>query len=866
MADGSDQDTLTEGRPPLHEQPVYGDPKDEDAQNLLLLDPKKAAEYVYRLWKTQPKEPRQRRRAEWQVNAWRREGRSNVYVQKTQDQNRWVAWEPPWSVPPVQVLNKADRLCRRLKNIVFADPPEPQAVPSTGEDEDEEAARTSERILMDIQSEANLDDIRTAARAFDRASIYGSGFVRYYIDERGGGRQPVRVMAKPGAVTAEQPFIGPQGEPLGGELISRYVTEAGQLTDEPEEAATRWVPGLKREILHPTAILFMPHDAEDIWDADGIVIATMPTFGELKKLFPEAVEALTEEQREQLFNFKPEQAKDILGLDSQTRRSQNQQNEREDDKRVAVFTCYYKACPQYEDGAYVVALADQLAIVQEPWVYQPEHGDREELEIPVTQYSQYDSGKADPFGTGLMTLLGNGHELRASQVGHMLQYLDQFANRRTFIPTNSIIQPKQYQQMTGTIPINPGGKPEVEEMPPFPTGPMELFTLITEEMDDHSMMQETAQGSEVGTVTSGRQASITIQQAMASLSEIRLNVERGYVRACRIQLQLVRMGYTVPQQISFTGEDGQHRQQWWTGSDLRGTADVRLKAGTLSMMTPEQKMNLAMQFKQMGVYDQNPDLFYEAVTSSLGPVVGLEDDPARTRIKRQLATWYLGPPEGWAPPPPPGAPVGVEALGGLGPALPGGPPPIGLGAPEPAPGPPMDAGAPPVAGPIGPEMGAPMGPEGMGGGPTPMVGAPGPPPVDPTLATIFDPMPADELPDQAMIRLSELKRFMASTRFTRWPMEWRAGVLMEFDRMKLCAGVQTIPDQQAAQQQQMEQQAQAQQQQADQQFQQQLQLEQAKHQGEQANKKPLNLKIVRDPTGRVAEVRDRSAAPAGPAN
>jgi hypothetical protein len=44
------------------------------------------------------------------------------------------------------------------------------------------------------------------------------------------------------------------------------------------------------------------------------------------------------------------------------------------------------------------------------------------------------------------------------------------------------------------------------------------------------------------------------------------------------------------------------------------------------------------------------------------------------------------------------------------------------------------------------------------------------------------------MPDVAAIRLTELKRFMASTRYTRWPPEWRQGVVQEFQHMKLCAG------------------------------------------------------------------------------
>lgn len=858
MADG-DQDTLTEGRSQENpEEPAYGDPEDKVA-NLLTLEPKKAAELNYREWKNQPKEPLNRRRAQNQVNVWRREGRSNVFAQKIQDKGVWQAWEPPWDAQPIPVLNKADRLCRRLKNICLADPPVPEAIPSTGEEEDVEASKQGVRILLDIQSEANLNDIRMIGRAFDRASCYGSGFIRYYVDERGGGRQPVRIMAKKGAVNAQTPSLGPNGEELPGEMVARYVTEKGQLQDTAKGAATRWMPALKSEILNSTSIRFIPHDAEDIWDADGLVIGTMPTWGELETLWPDEMKAISEEDRNKILSFKPDHPQDLRGLDTPQKKAGEPDPKNYRRQRVAVFTTYHKASPLYPNGCYFIGLGDCVTLHRQEWVYEPEDGDPEQLEIPVTQYAQFDAGRADPFGYGLMHLLGNGSELRASMVAHLLQYMDQFANRRIFLPTNSIIQPKQLQLMQGaTIPMNPGGKPEFEEIPPLPAAVMDTFALMGPEMDDHSMLQQSAQGMDMPSVQSGTQANAIIQTAMASLSEIRQNLERGYLRGCRIQAQQIRMGYTVPQQISWTGEDGQYRQEWWSGSDLRGTADFRLKQGSLSMMTPEGKTNLAVTFKQLGVYDQNPDLFLQAVTSSMGPIVGLEDDPSRVRMKRQLAEWSKGPPKGWVEEQQAMAAQAAEAQAvaqqqvplGAPPEIPensllGGPPPSGA----------QVAGSAPGPAPAGPLTGAATPP-------------PGPPPQDPALASIFELVEADELPDIATVRLSELKRFMASTRFTRWPPEWRAGVVQEFQHMKLCAGVQTVPEQQQAEQdaaQQAQDQATAT---SEQEFQHQVQLEELKAQNAQQakaggnGKGSGNLDFIRDPTGRLAGTRE--ATPAAP--
>jgi hypothetical protein len=518
----------------------------------------------------------------------------------------------------------------------------------------------------------------------------------------------------------------------------------------------------------------------------------------------------------------------------------------EREKRVPVFMAYCKAGSYYPDGCYAVCVADRVMLHRQPWVGEVD-GKREELDIPVTEYTQFEGGD------GLMDKLGGGNEIRAAQIGHLLAYMDQFTNRKRYIPINSILQSKSNQLMMGTdIPINPGGEPKFEEIPDFPQAPLETFTLMTDEMNDESGMQETAQGTQSPDVNSGIQASVIVQQAQAGLTDVRQNTERAWVRGCRIVLQLARVTYTVPQQIDWEGEDGKYRQKWWTGADLKSAVDIKLKRGSLSMMNPGQKMMLGMQLAQLGPlspFATQPELFQELIANSLGPSVGIRDDEQRMRIKRQIAQWTDGPPEGWQPPQ---APMMPDPMTGQ---------PVPATQPDP-----------------------------MTGQPVPV-----PPPVDPYLASIWEPLPTDELQDIATVRLGELKRFMASTRYTRWPPEWRLGVDQEFEHMKQAAGVMTVMEQQQMQQQQMQQQAQMQQDQQAQQQQQQeadghaksqeqekaSQAEEAKHRAEQESKaqerqdkmamqdrqfahekevaamsaKPKNFQIQRDPSGRMVGVQ-----------
>jgi hypothetical protein len=81
---------------------------------------------------------------------------------------------------------------------------------------------------------------------------------------------------------------------------------------------------------------------------------------------------------------------------------------------------------------------------------------------------------------------------------------------------------------------------------------------------------------------------------------------------------------------------------------------------------------------------------------------------------------------------------------------------------------------------------------------------------DPAVMAIWEPVPADELPTVAPLRLQELAKAQSGASYQRWPPEWRAGFDAEFQRMQQFAGVVSIPQQQAMQAQAAQQQMAAQ--------------------------------------------------------
>lgn len=708
----------------------------------------KLAKKALKLWTSQD-EIMSRHIAQWKVNHSRRKGLVGVAVTKKQDRAMWDVYVPPGAThDTLPHLNHAADLCRKGTAQMFADPPAPEVEPPSGDESDVEAAKFSERVLLDVQGPHNLHETGTARRAFDRGHTFGSGFVRYFVDPKGGGRVPISVQAGFDPQTGEKamsvmdathrevpetvsdPVLGPvpatdeMGQPVmrrepWPEFEDRFVASDGRLVDSDADAAKRWAPGLRRELLTGRNVRFIPHTAEDIWDADGVMIGCFLPWRRVKEMFP-IVRDFGEEKRKKLFAFKPEQADDILP-DASGSKPGEALKDNEGESLVFVLTIYYEACDDYPDGCHFMSLADCYVADRRTWVAEIDDKPKSLL-VPLTQYKQWDEGQDSPYGVGTMQIVGPGNEIRASQIGAWFDHLERFNNPHVFVPTNSILQNKYRHLPRGEpIPINPGGEPQFEKVPDFPKDAKELFGVVTGEMDNSVGLGQTAQGLEASDVKSGRHAFAVISQVHAGLSELKQNIERGYVRACQVQLQLIQAFFDVPRQMRWVGEDGEHVVKAWQGADLGDTTDVRIKPGTMTLLSPAAKMQLLRSFY---VEDQiiQPAEYKDAVSDALSGAITLEDDPFRMRVKRQIAKWKDGP--------------------------------------------------------DGPVQGQPM--------LDPMTGqlTLGP---DPRAAQIWTPVPADALPDVAAMRVQEIAKLMASTAYEAQHPAWKMAIDMEFERMQMAA-------------------------------------------------------------------------------
>lgn len=711
--------------------------------NLLNMSPTDAAKRV--LEDFDKSEPRVKTlKEQWRINRLRSRGYTGLRLIKVQDEQRAII--PLGATPNMAAMNQAGRLKRRMRSQMFADPPIPECDPASDEDQDRDAAEFSTRVLINESGEGRLSYDILSADAFDLASDYGSGFIRFMVDPQGGGWQPLQVWASPRAPNEQVALIDPStgqpwkasapGEP---DFILRYVKQDGTLTDDREDPALKvqWLPGLRAELLTGKHVRFLPDSARDLWEADGVQIGALTPLGTLKAMFPR-LRTMKPDEIAKIVGARPSNAKDLLprgyrdlggtGIDDST--------------LVYNVTRYHRQTAEYPKGCYIVVAGVDTVLYRSPWWDEQHH---EALDIPLTQFKQFNDEES-AYGIALMEFLGPGNELRAFLFGVILEHFDRFVRRKTFLPTTSNLQPEQMQSETATVlSIVPGGEPKYEDIPELPAFVEKLFMTLKEDLNDEAGLQEVAQGLNPPGVKSGIHADKIVQQVVVGLSDLRQNTERALSRGWRIMLQQVRAFYTVPQQISWVGEDQAYRQRAFVGTDLGNTKDVKIARGSFTGLSRDSKANLAIQYAQLQIFD--PLELKHVIGANVGGTIGLEDDAHRARVRRQIGKWNDGPPEGWQPAQPTVDPRTLQVV---------------------------------------------------------------PPPPDPIITAIFDPRDVDEDQKVAIVRQYELGRAMSSSKYSRWPAPWQDGLRMEYLKARHAAGNFTVAEQQAAQQQQAQAQAQAQ--------------------------------------------------------
>ncbi len=737
-------------------------------------DPKKVAEHIHE--EIEAQEPQMsRNRAVWKRSAWWREGKRFVRLEKKENQSVWEAKLPPGmgNAPPVP--NKTDRLCRRTVNVIMVDEPYPECEPGDDSNEAKDAAEFATRYLTVRGSPRELNFALLCRTALGKAMTYASSFAEVRMDVTAGGHRPREITAHPEAQTMDDALIDPMtGGPAAEDALQkRYIRPDQQtLTDDPSEADLQWLPNHRVRMLTGKNLLFLPAQATHIRSAEGVLIIDHTTLGDLRKTFEAEMDELSEDELNDLCQWKPAKYKEILPPHSPDIKDQKFDDESgktkwKDSQIVWTVTVYYRRCAEYPKGCYAVIAGKELVLYREQWTAmmpQPPAEDGSEkpdletvLEIPVAQCRCLDDDNYDnPYGIGMAEHLGPADEIRASSLGYQLEYMFRFGNPIPMLPMGTIVQPKQMMLRDGNpIYFNPQGQPVWEDVPALPATIPLLRDEMGVEMNDESGLQQTGQGIESGDINSGVQARTVVQEALKAISNLKSNLEYFYIDLCSIILEQSRAFSTVPTLLSYVSKDGEYKAKEWSQTSFRNTKVVSIRRGSFTMHTLTAKQELANQAFDRQVIDKEE--YSELIAGGVSPILGYNDSPSLMRVRRQLDAFDDGPPDGW-----------MEAMQAHSQAL-------------------------------QMQQMAAMQAEAMAAAtgmlqPPPIAEIPPPPP-----GPFADRVPSDYEPSVAKVRHRQLRRMMESSKYQVFPEPWRQELEREYMEMKNAAGIMTVPEVQQAQ-------------------------------------------------------------------
>jgi hypothetical protein len=582
-----------------------------------------------------------------QAERWR-EGERWVYIRPGAEDREYEVWRPPGvdRLPPMP--DKIDELVRRLVAQMTVDAPKLKATPATGEEADQQAAAMASRLLEVEGGEAGWNIPAVLSQALDRAMTQKSAFAHVTVDPKS-RQEPVTVLCHPAVqvfTTPEQVVLDPATGIPTADVVRKYLNADGSLTEqETATTVSRWVPELRIDVLGTRNVRFLPEWCEGLSDADGVLIADYKPIGWLKRVYPDTVGQMDAAQLRKLVGWEPEgmTPDDLLpafARDPKEVGTQLDPSEVPDDAVALVLWAYYRQSPVYPKGAVVCIGGDKAVLHRGTLERDIERPDgttvKEVAEPPVSHLlCLRDTIGGSPYGVALVTKLGPWNELMAQQWTAVTDWLDRFNHPLTFIPLGSTVQPGQIQARNGDpILVNPDGAPVVEAVPPIPPVITEWYDRAVAGMDSTAIIQSVGQGLAPASVNSGRQAEVIIQQAMVGLASMRRHAVDFLSRLGRILLQQCRATMTVPQTLQYVGDDASYRVDEWRGADLYGATDVIVEPGSLTMLDEQTKRQMLMADMQMGLVD--PAQAKEIIAGHLSSTLGLEDDPVRLRIKRQI--------------------------------------------------------------------------------------------------------------------------------------------------------------------------------------------------------------------------------------
>jgi hypothetical protein len=601
--------------------------EDERAERagLLTQAKKKVGKYVRGRW-DRLEEAGRDKRTQIKVNYLRYRGEPFVQVHPNNPNRIWRPRNQGSSrLPPT--INKVKRAVHRYVAQVTADEPIMEAVPATNADASRDAAEAADHILKGEWD--RLDMHEKLQRAVQFAAVMRSAFLFFEWDGTEGGRVP-----------AQKYFTDEET----GDRYLAFVDGSGEEVEDEEDAETIWEGNLTCDVLTPLNVRWTGGRYAD--EADELMVARLVTLRELYDAEPDARDLPVEPL---LTDVPPEAKKwlnDLRGADYDSKVNSLDDDDLagihgedlEDSSSLLdeqVFLLHYFRRPNrsYEEGLHVVTAGKRVIHRGElPWG-----------RMPVAHIKLLDE-LSDILGEGLVDLLRDPQELLDFVNGQILRYL-QMLKRRWFVPLGSQVKGKDLLSPTQSIiEYNPdAGQPQPEVQPEIPNSLMKHVDRFNSDFDDMSGIHETMQGKHVPGVSSGRHAEALRAGDETLLGLTKTQIRHGLESAGETILAAVKEEWTRPRLVQYGREDRSYFEEAFKGADVADTNQVRLKRGTMLMMTPAQKLETLFGYAEMQVIGPDELRRLAPITDTAG--VSLSEDPHHIRARRQNEKFLAGPPD-----------------------------------------------------------------------------------------------------------------------------------------------------------------------------------------------------------------------------
>lgn len=581
------------------------------------------AKHVKDRWERHEKQARQIQ-AELKVNHLRYSGVPFAQVHPNDPTDTYVPRGARQRLPPS--INKIRRAVHRYMAQVTADEPIIEGVPADHSDDARDAAEASTAALRGEWHRMHLH--RRLQRAVHFSNIYRSGFWFFDYDVRAGGK-----------VKAEK-F---REDPETGERVLQFVNSAGEFVDDPEEAADIWQGDITCEVMNPMNVRWSGSDYAH--EADELMVGKILTLRQAYEMEPK----LREVKISKLVAGTPPRAEewlnDIRGAGGTASRKPQFDDEDIDvdgrgvddgdsilDASVMLIHYFRKPGRQYENGVHALLVGEHL-IHRGPLRYGV---------MPIAHFKTIDD-PSDPLGFGVVDMLKDPQELLDFVNGQVLRWL-QTLKRRWFVPVGSNVNARDLLSETRSIiSYHPnGGAPTPETPGELPQSLGDWVDRFGEAFDDEMGIHDTMQGKHVPGVSSGRHAEALRSGDETVLGLTRTQIQVGLEAAGRIILEMVKKEWTVERRVSYF--DGrEYLDAAFSATDFGSTSQVRLKRGTLLMLTPAQKLETLFGYVEMGALSVAELRRLAPISDTAG--ISVTEDPHYKRARRQNALFLSGPPE-----------------------------------------------------------------------------------------------------------------------------------------------------------------------------------------------------------------------------